>query len=559
MAEQPTRTDDIERQGIVAGLTRRRALALAASGALAGTASASRADSNEPNAEVHQRDGEYVAENYDTDRIDYRGGDFVHAMQAAVDSLDPERTAKEHVLVSATGEIGTHEWDGSVEGVDLPSNTIFEVSGHIHVDDDGEELVVPVRATDVESIEIPALNVSGNPRYGLKLGSVSDVTIGTVRMRLWATSDVGLGVRIDDSRGSRSRNVSLESASVEGSAGHAVETYGVDGFDVGTVETADTGGCGLLLNDTTDATVQRVDAVRADQGGGYAGFRCANDAGPNVTLHELRAVDCGRGFFTVSGSQGIEIRNVDVERCGGCLIQDTTDVLVDGGSIRNNDGSGVRIDSRSDDDYQHARNVTVQNLELTGNAYGVRETGPDTESNAILNNYLCGNDRAGIETYASDTIVDGNTYCSPDGSPIADGTYVIRNAGTGMVLDVAGGMPDDGTNVQQWAYWNSANQHWNVTEEGDGAYRIENERTGKVLDVAARSTADGANLLQWTDHGEDHQRFEFVAHGNGECQIQPVHSGKALDVERASGAHGANVHQWTYADGAHQRWTLESV
>jgi hypothetical protein len=378
MPEETTRTDDIERKGNDVGVTRRRALAVAASGAL-GTAGAfarttTAAEETGPNAAVYESSvaGEYVAENYDTGSIAYRGSDFVRAMQAAVDSLDWRRTRKEKVLVSASGETGTHEWDGSVEGVDLPSNTIFEVTGTIHVNDDGEELVVPVRASDAIDIEIPELHVTGNPRYGMHLRSVTDVTIGTVTMSLWDTTDVGLGVRIDDSRGGRCRNVSLEYAYVEGSEHHAVETYGVDGFTAGTVETVDTGGCGLLLNDTTDATVQRVDATRADQGGGYAGFRCANDAGPNVTLKSLRAVDCGRGFFTVSGSRGIEIYDVHVERCGGCLVQDTQNVLVSGGSITGNAGSGVRIDSRHDDDYPHSRNVTVQDLELVGNQYGVR-------------------------------------------------------------------------------------------------------------------------------------------------------------------------------------------
>lgn len=565
MGNETTRTDEIERNSNDVGVTRRRALALAATGALgttgavAGTTTAAKGGGDAPNAEVYEADGEYVAENYDTDAVAYRGGDFVHAMQAAVDSLDRGRTRKEKVVVSADGEIGTHEWDGSVKGVDLPSKTIFEVTGRIHVDDDGEELVVPVRASDVSDVEIPELHVTGNPRYGMYLQSVSDVAIGTVTMSLWETSDVGLGVRIDDARGPRSRNVSLNHAYVEGCAHHAVETYGVDGFTAGTVETVDTGGCGLLLNDTADAAVQRVDATRADQGGGYAGFRCANDAGPNVTLKSLRAVDCGRGFFTVSGSQGIEIYDVDVEDCGGCLIQDTQDVLVSGGAIRDNGGSGVRIDSRSDDDYPHSRNVTVQDLELVGNRYGVRETGPDTAGNAILNNYLCGNATAGIETYAPNTAVEGNVRCGGDGGALREGTYRVTNVESGMVLDVAGGSSADGANVQQWGYWASPNQHWAVTRDDDGAYRFENASTGTVLDVAGAWEADGGNALAWTDNGTDNQRFEVVDRGDREFEIRAVHSGKALEVAHGSTESGANVQQWAYWGDSHQRWTFESV
>lgn len=539
-------------------LTRRRTMALAASGVIAGTTGIARGQTNQPNAEVYEDGDQYVAENHDREEVVYSGDTFLTAMQAAVDSLSGGRTRKETVRVSATGEVGPHSWDGDVAGVDLPSYTTFEVTGRIDVTDTGDELVIPVQARSVHDIEIPELTVTGNPRYGMKLESVSDVAIGDVTMSLGETTDVGIGVRIDNARGGRTRNVSIDRATVRGAAGHGLETYGVDGFDVGTVETVDTGGCGLLLNDTSDATIDRVDATRADQGGGYAGFRCANDAGPDITLSELKAVDCGRGFFFVSGSHGIELHDVDVENCGGCLIQDTRDAVVDGGSIHGNDGSGVRIDSRSSDRHPHTRNVTVQNLELTGNSYGVRETGPGTEENAVLDNYLCDNATAPIETYAPSTTVQGNVSCGTEGAPIEDGTYRITNVATGQVLEVDGGSDDDGANVQQWAYWGGANQHWELTREADG-YRIENVSTGKVLDVARGSTINGANVHQWSDHGGDNQRFELL-HGEGRSmRIEALHSGRVLDVVDGSSDHGANVQQWADWGGSHQHWTFESV
>lgn len=230
-------------------------------------------------------------------------------------------------------------------------------------------------------------------------------------MSLYETTDIGLGIRVDDSGGAgRTQGFGLEHAFIEGSAHHAVETYGVDGVGIGTVETVDTGGCGLLLNDTTDATVGYVNATRADEGGGYAGFRCANDCGPNVRLDELRAIDCGRGLFTVSGSHGITVSNVYIEgRESGALIQDTRDTAVDGGTITGNVGEGIRIDSRSSGAHPHTRNVTVQNLQIENNEYSVYETGPDTENNAIRDNHFC--NTTDIETYAASTTVSGNTFC----------------------------------------------------------------------------------------------------------------------------------------------------
>lgn len=387
-------------------ITRRRALQLGGSGLLAlgiaGTGSASSHD-----AEVYETDGTWYATNGGA--TVYSGGSYRDAIQAAVDSLTDGRTAKERVLIKNSGTFGP---TSSVKSVRLDSHTVIDHNGTIFVEDTGEDLVVPFEAENAESIEIQNLRVEGNPRYGIWIKSCSDVALGTIEMSLYETTDVGLGIRVDDSGGAgRTRGFGLEYAFIEGAAHHAVETYGVDGVGIGTVETVDTGGCGLLLNDTTDATVGYVDATRADEGGGYAGFRCANGCGPNVQLDELRAVDCGRGLFTVSGSYGITVSNVYIEGCeSGALIQDTRDTSVDGGTITNNRGEGIRIDSRSSDAHPHTRNVTVQNLRIDANDYGVYETGPDTEDNAVLDNSFCDN-RIDIETYASSTTVSGNTFC----------------------------------------------------------------------------------------------------------------------------------------------------
>ncbi|AHG01364.1 hypothetical protein HALLA_02980 (plasmid) [Halostagnicola larsenii XH-48] len=369
-----------------------------------GTAQASSHD-----AEVWQDGDTWYAANEQTV---YEGTDHLDAIQAAVDSLTAGRSSKERVLIKNSGTVGPHSWDGDVKAVDLPNHTVIDHNGTIFVEDTGEDLIVPFRAQSAEAVEIQNVTIEGNPRYGIWIQSCSDVQLGTITMALHATEDVGIGVRIDDSDGGRTQNASLEYASVEGSQHHAVETYGVDGIDIGTVETVDTGGCGLLLNDTTNATVQQVDATRADEGGGYAGFRCANGAGPNITVNEVSATDCGRGIFTVSGSGGIEIYNVSLDGNGGNLIQDTRDTLIDGGSITNTGSSGIRIDSRDSGDHPHTSNVTVRNLEISGNAeYGVYETGPDTEGNEISGNDFCDNASGAIETYADSTTVSGNTYC----------------------------------------------------------------------------------------------------------------------------------------------------
>lgn len=562
--------------------SRRRALAVAGGSlAAAVTGLSGVASASDHEAVVTGGGGQFRAENVAQGETVYSGGDYLTAIQAAVDSLSVGRTAKETVRVDASGSTGSHSWDGDVKAVDLPSYTVVDQRGTMTVDDTGEALIVPYRAESARSIEIASVDVRGNPRYGIWVKSCSDVTIGDVSMSLGATESVGIGVRIDDSDGGRTTGVSIDRAFVEGARSHGVETYGVDDIDVGTVETVDTGGCGLLLNDTSGATVSHVDATRADPDGGYAGFRCANDCGPDVTVERVDAVGCGRGLFTVSGSRGITVREVRLADNGaGALIQDTRDTRIGGGEIVDNDGNGIRIDSRSSDEHPYTRNVTVENLRVEGNGgYGVYETGPDTEANTIRNVEACGNGDGAVEVYAASTTVqnvtggdggsDGGDGSGDDGSgcddgsggasgPISTGTYRIANVDSGKFLEVASAATDDGATVQQYGDTGHPCQEWSVEDTGGGVYRIENAHSGKVLDVEGAGTDDGANLIQWTDNDADNQRWRIVD-GGGEYALEAVHSGKVADVYGWSTEDGGNVVQWTDTGGANQRWTFEAV
>ena len=539
-------------------ITRRRALSLAGAALVGSVGATGGASASDHAAEVYWYDGSWWARN--GDNVVYWGNSYRDAIQAAVDSLTAGRDWKETVVIWDSGTFTAHEWDGDLKAVDLPSYTVIDQRGTLTVDDSGEDLVVPYRARSATAIEIRNATIEGNPRYGIWLRSCSDVQLGSISMSLWATEDVGIGIRIDDSDGGRSWDVSLEYAYVEGAEHHAVETYGVDDVDIGTVETVDTGGCGLLLNDTAYATVGHVDATRADQGGGYAGFRCANGAGPEIAVDRVDAVGCGRGIFTVSGSSGITITDVWLEDCGsGALIQDTRDTTIDGGAITGNAGEGVRIDSRSSDEHHHTRNVTIRNLTIENNDYGVYETGPDTEDNAVLDNEFCNNATADAEIYSPSTTVSGNTFCGGSGGSIATGTYRITSVNSGKFLEVADASTENGATVQQHSDTGHACQEWRVEAMVDGVYRIENAHSGKVLDVAAGSTADGADVIQWDDGGYDNQRWYVYEDAPGEYVLEAVHSGKVADVDAGSTADGANVHQWSDNGRANQRWYFDPV
>ena len=272
---------------------------------------------------------------------------------------------------------------------------------------------MPIQGERKTNIEIKNLRIIGNPRYGIWLKSCSNISITNVTMQL---TD-GLGIRIDHSKGSWSTNVYIDNTNISGAGSHAIETYGVDGLTVGTVVSSNTGGCGLLLNLTKNANIGTVNATRANYGGGYAAFRIANSAGPNITVGTVIARECGRGFFSLTGSNGCTVNYVDISGCTsqGILIEDSQNIVVNGGVVKNNNAEGVRITSRSSTEFPPSQYNTVRNLRVYDDrsprrqTYGIRETLPRTNNNRILNNDLRnGGTVANLYYEGPGTIAQGN-------------------------------------------------------------------------------------------------------------------------------------------------------
>lgn len=350
----------------------------------------------------------------------YSGPELVAALQAAVDGLTPGRDWKETVHIRNSGSLGPGEADGDIITVQVPSYTVLDFHGNtVHAYGDR---VIPVRAQDVRMIEIRNLRITGNPRFGIFMKGCEDVVIKDIHIALGPTEDTegrgGGGIRTEGGdrpwSGSWNRNYTLDNITVEQTRGHGVELWRTDGLTVGTITTRETGYAGVLLNQTRNARIRLVDAYRANHGGGYAGFRTANDAGPNIVVDKVIAVECGRGVFTVSGSRGITLHEVEIARSSGqgMLIEDTQDFIVHGGVIKDCGAEGVRINSRRlgqgpGADHPPASNVTIQNLRISGCPWGIRETLPRSNNNRIINNDLRNNERC-YEIQGEGTIAEGN-------------------------------------------------------------------------------------------------------------------------------------------------------
>ncbi|WP_017607893.1 right-handed parallel beta-helix repeat-containing protein [Nocardiopsis xinjiangensis] len=316
--------------------------------------------------------GEYVAEVEGDDDIGWTvlaSGEVVHegtalleAMQAAVDSLDPARTAQQGVVVNGSGRVPA---DASL---DLPSHTLFEVCGSLDVAGEAGDSHAPVRIRQAVDVEVPHLAVTGAPYFGVFVQSSEDVRFGQIDLDLSG----GLGMRIDsrdddDTRGAR--DISIDDVNVTGASSHAVETYGVNGFTLGTLTATDVGGSGLLLNDSENADIGVIDAENVAAGSGYAAFRMANRNGlvngeyrDTVHVGQVTARGGGRGIFCVSESGGATIDRVDIAGTGNdsILIENCHNVTVaaEAGTVEG--PGGIRLAAR--EEFANNSDITLSNL-----------------------------------------------------------------------------------------------------------------------------------------------------------------------------------------------------
>ena len=139
-----------------------------------------------------------------------------------------------------------------------------------------------------------------------------------------------------------------------------------------------------------------------------------------------------------------------------------------------------------------------------------------------------------------------------------DGYYVLRNAGSGKVLDVAAGDIVPGTNVQQRDESPNDNQLFSVVANEDGSYSFINKGTGLMLAVS------GSNLVAATPGDSVQTSFVFAEQedllNEGLYEIYPsANSSYVLDVSGASVDSGANVQLYANNGSFAQKWLLKKV
>ncbi len=445
---------------------------------------------------TRQSNGQYLA------RVDgntvYLGSRYFDAINAAINNMGAGT-----VNIRNSGVSGPD--GGNVYAIRPRSNQVLDFHGH-QVTANGGELVVPVYCDRRSNITVRNLHVEGNPRYGVWFRGCSDIVLEDITMDLNNNNPVGLGIRVDGSTGPAQNLTIRGNININGSAGHAIETYSVDGFSIGDVTVTNSGGSGLLLNDSRNGTVGNVTGFYNNFGGGYATFRVANNNGPNVSVQSVYSRNSGRGFFSVSGSNGTTVNHVDIDTTTsqGIFLEDASNTHVLAGSVANGNPNCqlVRTNSSS---------IRVSGCASVGTPPG---SGGGTNNGTV------------------------------------NGTYRLVPVHSGKAVDVVNCSNTDGTNVHQWTWLANDCQRWNISSVDGIWHRISPVNApNKGLDVNSFSLDNGANIMLWQYWGGYNQQFRFQSAGTGRWRIINRNSDLCLDIDGISTADGANLMQWECISG----------
>ncbi|MFR7471766.1 MAG: RICIN domain-containing protein [Ruminococcus sp.] len=139
----------------------------------------------------------------------------------------------------------------------------------------------------------------------------------------------------------------------------------------------------------------------------------------------------------------------------------------------------------------------------------------------------------------------------------SDGSYIIRTAVTdgNSVVEVEDASKVSGANVQQWVANGASCQNWILEAVADPGcsmdpnviYTFRNGNSGLVMDIANGKMNDGTNVQQWDSNGLDCQKWTLQAFGSGNYYwIRSVQdNGYALKAE--NNQNGGNISLAAYS------------
>ncbi|MBN2167129.1 MAG: RICIN domain-containing protein [Marinilabiliaceae bacterium] len=366
--------------------------------------------------------------------------------------------------------------------------------------------------TTHSGIAVHAKNVSGVKVYDMKLNAPNNFYVfrfsGVSNAVLSGISinGGGIGMRIESSDAKDPWNftftdLTVQNCTYENTSSHGLETYSVDRFNITGIVARNTGECGVCLNSSRNGTVGTVDAYRCCKGGGYAGLRLCNTC-YNVTSSYLKATECGRGYFVLSGSYNCHLNNCEIYNCSdvGIWLENVTNCTVKAGCVVGNftriSGSGSYANVSTSCGINGVYKLQNRGTGLVLDGYG------RTANGSVCAQYS-----------------NGTTHPNAKWEVIALGSYYqIKNVGTGLVLDGYGRTANGSDLAMYSSSTTHVNSQWTFENYDGNYYRIKNRGTGLYIDGMGR-TANGDACGQYAN----------TTHVNAQWILVPTTKSALLD------------------------------
>lgn len=263
----------------------------------------------------------------------YSGNRMFEAINMACNKMDAG-------IINIRNSGNSDNGDSKIHAIKPHSNQILDFHGNTINCNSDNDFTVGVYADRENNITIKNIHITGNPRYGFWFRGCNNMIFNNITMDLNKNNPVGLGIRVDTSTGPSNNLIINGNVNINGSAGHGIEIYSINNVNIGDITVTNTGGCGVLFNNSENCIIGMITGVYNNYNGGYATFRVANNNGQTY----CKGVDSkysGRGVFSVSGSHNCTIDWVNITNTTkeGILLEDTTNTYINSGNIKNGNPS----------------------------------------------------------------------------------------------------------------------------------------------------------------------------------------------------------------------------
>jgi hypothetical protein len=137
--------------------------------------------------------------------------------------------------------------------------------------------------------------------------------------------------------------------------------------------------------------------------------------------------------------------------------------------------------------------------------------------------------------------------------PISNGTYILKNAYSGMVLDDPAFSVTTGTQIIQWWLNSGPNQKWVFTFLGNGYYSIMNRYSGLYL------TDSNGKLEESLPANSDSQLWSLNSLGSNQYAVVNKATSRLIDDANVSRNAGNGMITWANNGGSNQEWILATA